>query len=69
MEQLVYNVKTRFSQCYKVFLELYGPEALIEVLSNCEVTSRHYKSLINYFNELRKTHPLADLSFYYKNDN
>lgn len=55
MEQLVYNVSTRFAQCYKVFLEMFGSDALLDVLSNAEVKSRHYKSLLASYNELKKT--------------
>lgn len=54
MDKLIYNVQTRFAQCYRVFLECFGSDALLDILSNCEVKNRHYKSLIEHFRELEK---------------
>lgn len=66
LDQLVYNVKTRFSQSYRVFLDLYGEDALLDVLANVEVKSRNYKSLINHYKEFKEQHGHCSLDFYYK---
>lgn len=66
LDQLIYNVKTRFSQSYRVFCDLFGENALLDVLANVEVKSRNYKSLINHYKEFREQHGQFSLDFYYK---
>lgn len=48
VERLVENVK-RYSQSYRAFLDLYGVDALLDILSNVEVSKPSLKSLINYY--------------------
>lgn len=55
IEQLVYNVSTRFSQCYRAFLDLFGQDALLDLISNCELKNRDYISLVSFY---KMVHPL-----------
>lgn len=52
-EQLIYNVKTRFSQCYRAFIEIYGGDALLDLLSNVEIKTRNYESLLKEYQTMK----------------
>lgn len=51
VEQLIYNVRTRFSQSFKLFIDVFGQDALLNLLGQCHVTSRHYLSLSQYLKQ------------------
>lgn len=54
IESLIYNVRTRFSQSYRAFLELFGADALIDLLSNVEIKNRDYNCLVADYRKMKE---------------
>lgn len=49
INQLFYNVTTRFGQAFKAFYDLFGADKLLSVVSNIELKNRNYESLVSYY--------------------
>lgn len=67
MEQLVYNVTTRFSKAYKAFYEIFGADALLDVIANVELDYRpDYQDLVNQYSGMVKIRGSDFFAHWYK---